>query len=320
MGRNHDFKFVLEVMTPSQRIYHLQAQTASEYDEWFYVLSNQCARLLLRKNTVDKFNQRRSDKPASRPLSYGIKDQNDFKRVEKVRLKSQIMGANPYCADCGTSSPEWCSINVGFVICVNCCGVHRGLGTHISKMRSLQLDDISIVSLKCIQNMGGNEKLNKQLLECNLKNIFKTSSENELDPMWKKINYQSCTQKERSNFIKYKYAFKMFINQHSQQENKSNQNQKLWNAVTNNDFFNVLYFIYHGAEINHQFEQYSNKTVLHEAVERNYTEMVQLLVSNEAQANIEDGNEETPTQIAIRESLNNIDNLEIQNILKTAVF
>merc|ERR1712228_130742 len=28
-ARNHDFKFVLEVMTPSQRIYHLQAQTAS---------------------------------------------------------------------------------------------------------------------------------------------------------------------------------------------------------------------------------------------------------------------------------------------------
>ena len=55
-ARNHDFKFVLEVMTPSQRVYHLQAQTASEYDEWFYVLSNQCARLLLRKNTVDKFN------------------------------------------------------------------------------------------------------------------------------------------------------------------------------------------------------------------------------------------------------------------------
>merc|ERR1712113_50360 len=173
------------------------------------------------------------------------------------------------------------------------------------------LDDISIVSLKCIQNMGGNDKLNTQLLECNLNNVFKSGSENELDPRWKKINYANVGQEERRNFIKYKYAFKMFVNNEQNQSQQINQNQRLWNCVTKNDFFNVLYFIYHGADINHQFEQYSNKTVLHEAVERNYTEMVQLLVSNEAQANIEDGNEETPTQIAIRESLNDIDNLQI---------
>ena len=311
---DHDYKFVFEIITPTRRTYALQAQTANEYDEWFYVLSNQCARLLLRKNTIDRFRKKHNE--ATQPLSYAVNDQNNWIKQEKERIKKEIFSKNKFCADCGKSNPEWCSINIGVILCVNCCGVHRGLGTHISKMRSLKLDDLSITTLKCILNLGGNDKMNKLLLECNL-----SSFENENNESYKKIDHKTCSQIQRSNFIKNKYTFKMFIAHHQQNGSDTiDFNQLLWNAVANNDFFGVIKSLYYGADVNYQFIKYNNRTVIHEAVERNYTEMVLLLVNNEAQASIEDGDEKKPNEIAIQQSLNNIDNTEIQNILKTAVY
>ncbi|KAF3914693.1 hypothetical protein AA313_de0206164 [Arthrobotrys entomopaga] len=49
--------------------------------------------------------------------------------------------ANTSCADCGSQvKTEWVSINLGIVLCIECSGIHRSLGTHISKVRSLTLD------------------------------------------------------------------------------------------------------------------------------------------------------------------------------------
>ncbi|EFN56385.1 hypothetical protein CHLNCDRAFT_14705, partial [Chlorella variabilis] len=52
--------------------------------------------------------------------------------------------ANRACADCGGagagSRPTWASINCGVFICMRCAGVHRGMGVHISKVRSCSLD------------------------------------------------------------------------------------------------------------------------------------------------------------------------------------
>ena len=47
---------------------------------------------------------------------------------------------NNVCAECGAAEPEWASIKLGIVICLECSGIHRSLGTHISKVRSLTLD------------------------------------------------------------------------------------------------------------------------------------------------------------------------------------
>ena len=36
--------------------------------------------------------------------------------------------------------PDWASINLGILVCIECSGIHRSLGVHVSKVRSLTLD------------------------------------------------------------------------------------------------------------------------------------------------------------------------------------
>uniref|UniRef100_A0A0A0KP50 Arf-GAP domain-containing protein n=1 Tax=Cucumis sativus TaxID=3659 RepID=A0A0A0KP50_CUCSA len=54
----------------------------------------------------------------------------------KRRLKDLLLlKDNRFCADCRAADPKWASANIGVFICLKCCGVHRSLGSHISKVR-----------------------------------------------------------------------------------------------------------------------------------------------------------------------------------------
>ncbi|KAI9724386.1 MAG: hypothetical protein M1812_000454 [Candelaria pacifica] len=65
-------------------------------------------------------------------------EENPSKLLQIVRDRDQ---GNCWCADCGSGiKTEWVSINLGIVLCIECSGIHRSLGTHISKVRSLTLD------------------------------------------------------------------------------------------------------------------------------------------------------------------------------------
>jgi len=44
------------------------------------------------------------------------------------------------CADCTDPHPKWADISRGILSCLECSGVHRNLGTDISKVRSITLD------------------------------------------------------------------------------------------------------------------------------------------------------------------------------------
>lgn len=67
---------------------------------------------------------------------------------------------NEFCADCGAPRPDWTSRNLGIMICQDCSGIHRSLGTHISKVRSLRLDrlDDSLLQVMVIVMCPGNNR------------------------------------------------------------------------------------------------------------------------------------------------------------------
>nr|ADQ00629.1 ARF-GAP protein [Phytolacca acinosa] len=79
----------------------------------------------------------------------------------KRRLKDLLLQKdNRFCADCGAPDPKWASANIGVFICLKCCGVHRSLGTHISKVLSVTLDEWSDEDIDAMVEVGGNAAAN----------------------------------------------------------------------------------------------------------------------------------------------------------------
>lgn len=74
---------------------------------------------------------------SQRPVSSSF-DESPDKLLQTLRDHDQ---GNLWCADCGSGTKvEWVSINLAIILCIECSGIHRSLGTHISKVRSLTLD------------------------------------------------------------------------------------------------------------------------------------------------------------------------------------
>ncbi|NXL41753.1 SMAP2 protein, partial [Podilymbus podiceps] len=88
------------------------------------------------------------------------KSVRDVDRYQAVLASLLVEEENKYCADCQAKGPRWASWNIGVFICIRCAGIHRNLGVHISRVKSVNLDQWTQEQIQCMQEMG-NGKANR---------------------------------------------------------------------------------------------------------------------------------------------------------------
>nr|GEV83159.1 ADP-ribosylation factor GTPase-activating protein AGD12-like [Tanacetum cinerariifolium] len=114
------------------------------------------------------------------------------------RLKELLQQRdNRTCADCGATDPKWASANIGVFICLKCCGVHRSLGVHISKVLSVTLDSWTDAEVDAMIEVGGNASANSIYEAYIPQGISKPGPD--------------ASQDHRSNFIRSKYELQEFL-------------------------------------------------------------------------------------------------------------
>ncbi|CAI5444038.1 unnamed protein product [Caenorhabditis angaria] len=245
-----------EIVTHNQQRWEFCASSMEERDEWVAAIEEQIEIAL-----TSQMSQ-----PTTRNIANKV----------QVQALRQIDG-NDKCADCSQNNPDWASLNLGILICIECSGIHRNLGSHVSKVRSLELDGWPIEHLAVMQSIG-NRKANQMIWE---KNIIISGGENR-----KPIGESSREEKEK--WIEAKYLKKRFIEIIPQNLMKESE---LIGAVLDRDVVKICVMMANGLgveQINAPISTKDHRTVLHLACSIGSLEIVQILIWNNADLKILD--------------------------------
>ncbi|XP_039701808.1 arf-GAP with SH3 domain, ANK repeat and PH domain-containing protein 1 isoform X1 [Pteropus medius] len=132
------------------RTYHFQAEDEQDYVAWISVLTNSKEEAL----TMAFRGEQSAGENSLEDLTKAI--------IEDV----QRLPGNDVCCDCGSSEPTWLSTNLGILTCIECSGIHREMGVHISRIQSLELDKLGTSELLLAKNVGNNSF--NDIMEANL--------------------------------------------------------------------------------------------------------------------------------------------------------
>lgn len=133
------------------RTYHFQAEDEQEFVIWISVLTNSKEEAL---NMAFRGEQTSGGEDGLEDLTKAI--------IEDVLR----MPGNEVCCDCGAADPKWLSTNLGILTCIECSGIHREMGVHISRIQSMELDKLGTSELLLAKNVG-NSSFN-EIMEGNL--------------------------------------------------------------------------------------------------------------------------------------------------------
>ncbi|KAJ3680255.1 hypothetical protein LUZ60_016533 [Juncus effusus] len=193
-----DLRFCFRIISP-MKTYTLQAENKGDQMDWTEKITGVIASLLHAPYPRQLLTENNGSESS---LSIDEK-QEDYDKV--FRILREIPG-NEICADCDASEPEWGSLNLGILICIECSGVHRNLGVHISKVRSVRLD-LKVwepVILELFHDLGNNF--------CN--SIWEGSSQSKDESNEGVIIEKpkpSDTLSTKEKYIQAKYIEKLFI-------------------------------------------------------------------------------------------------------------
>ncbi|NXG43030.1 SMAP2 protein, partial [Psilopogon haemacephalus] len=132
------------------------------------------------------------------------KSVRDVDRYQAVLAALLVEEENKYCADCQAKGPRWASWNIGVFICIRCAGIHRNLGVHISRVKSVNLDQWTQEQIQCMQEMG-NGKANR-LYEAYLPENFRRPQTDQ-HPFF----LCCCWEPFHPSFIRDKYEKKKYL-------------------------------------------------------------------------------------------------------------
>uniref|UniRef100_A0AAY4A2Q9 Arf-GAP with coiled-coil, ANK repeat and PH domain-containing protein n=1 Tax=Denticeps clupeoides TaxID=299321 RepID=A0AAY4A2Q9_9TELE len=144
-------RFCFEVVSPTKSCV-MQADSENLRQAWIKAVQNSIA-TAFRENGEEPAPK--LDKKSS--ASLGSLDSGAETRSLKAESALQrvlSIPGNDTCCDCGQTEPRWASINLGITLCIECSGIHRSLGVHNSKVRSLTLDSWEPELLKLMCELG----------------------------------------------------------------------------------------------------------------------------------------------------------------------
>uniref|UniRef100_A0A674AMF9 ArfGAP with GTPase domain, ankyrin repeat and PH domain 1 n=1 Tax=Salmo trutta TaxID=8032 RepID=A0A674AMF9_SALTR len=237
--------FELTIVSLTGQMWHFEATSYEERDAWVQAIESQI---------LASLQSCESSKAKSRLTS-----QSEAMALQNVRS----LRGNSRCVDCEAQNPDWASLNLGALICIECSGIHRNLGTHLSRVRSLDLDEWPLELLKVMTSIG-NELAN---------DVWEGNAQGRLKP-----SVYVSLREERERWIRAKYEQRLFLASLSGVD--LSLGQQLLRATAEEDLRCVILLLAHGSreQVNETCGEGDGRTALHLACRKGNVVITQLLI------------------------------------------